>query len=108
VRVSDASAFALAVQWHPEWRYWEDPFAVRLFAAFGDAVRARAGALFLRGRWLMSDMESWLRDRRVNEVECLVPDMSGIARGKILPSSNSCAASSTTACACRKASSPRP
>ncbi|MBG51181.1 MAG: glutamine synthetase [Alphaproteobacteria bacterium] len=27
----------------------------------------------------------WLRDRRVTEVECMVPDMSGIARGKILP-----------------------
>jgi glutamine synthetase len=32
-------------------------------------------------------MEAWLRERRVTEVECLVPDISGIARGKILPSS---------------------
>lgn len=27
----------------------------------------------------------WLRERRVTEVECLVADMSGVARGKILP-----------------------
>ena len=35
----------------------------------------------------MSEMDSWLAERRITEVECLVPDMSGIARGKILPSS---------------------
>jgi len=33
----------------------------------------------------MNDLESWLRGRGITEVECLVPDMSGIARGKILP-----------------------
>jgi glutamine synthetase len=33
----------------------------------------------------MSDMEPWLRERRVTEVECLVADLNGIARGKILP-----------------------
>jgi len=27
----------------------------------------------------------WLKERRVGEVECMVPDMGGIARGKILP-----------------------
>lgn len=27
----------------------------------------------------------WLKDRRIGEVECMVPDMAGIARGKILP-----------------------
>jgi glutamine synthetase len=27
----------------------------------------------------------WLKERRIGEVECLVPDMGGIARGKILP-----------------------
>jgi glutamine synthetase len=31
------------------------------------------------------DLEAWLRERRVTEVECILPDMSGIARGKILP-----------------------
>ncbi|WP_439817678.1 glutamine synthetase family protein [Zavarzinia sp. CC-PAN008] len=33
----------------------------------------------------MKDIETWLKERRVTEIECLVPDMSGIARGKILP-----------------------
>lgn len=32
-----------------------------------------------------AQIAKWLRDRRVTEVECMVPDMSGIARGKILP-----------------------
>ncbi|MFG6489815.1 glutamine synthetase family protein [Roseateles sp. BYS78W] len=27
----------------------------------------------------------WLREHRVGEVECLVPDLTGLARGKILP-----------------------
>jgi glutamine synthetase len=29
--------------------------------------------------------EDWLSERGIDEVECLVPDMSGTARGKILP-----------------------
>ncbi len=32
-----------------------------------------------------SDMEKWLTDKRVTEIECLVPDLTGVARGKILP-----------------------
>ena len=31
------------------------------------------------------NVEKWMKDRRITEVECMVPDMSGIARGKILP-----------------------
>lgn len=42
VRVADAPSFAVAVQWHPEWKFRENPFSVALFRAFGDAVRARA------------------------------------------------------------------
>ena len=30
-------------------------------------------------------MEQWLREHKVTEVECLVADLNGIARGKILP-----------------------
>ncbi len=30
-------------------------------------------------------LEDWIADRKIDEVECLVPDMAGIARGKILP-----------------------
>lgn len=33
--------FLIGVQWHPEWRYREDPVSVALFAAFGDACRER-------------------------------------------------------------------
>jgi putative glutamine amidotransferase len=40
--VDDAGAFALAVQWHPEWRMQENPFSERLFGAFGKACRDRA------------------------------------------------------------------
>ncbi|NQW11839.1 MAG: glutamine synthetase [Alphaproteobacteria bacterium] len=31
------------------------------------------------------DLKSWIEERRITEVECLVSDLSGIARGKILP-----------------------
>ena len=41
VSVRDAPGFVLGVQWHPEWRVREDPHSKRLFAAFGDACRAR-------------------------------------------------------------------
>jgi glutamine synthetase len=33
----------------------------------------------------MSDVERWLQEREITEVECLVADLNGIARGKILP-----------------------
>lgn len=41
-RVQDAPAFALAVQWHPEWKVRENPFYQAIFTAFGDACRQRA------------------------------------------------------------------
>ncbi len=31
------------------------------------------------------DHDGWIRDNAIDEVECLVPDMSGVPRGKILP-----------------------
>lgn len=33
----------------------------------------------------MSDLESWLNERHITEVECIVADINGIGRGKILP-----------------------
>ena len=39
--VQGARTFAVAVQWHPEWRCWENPFYSAIFRAFGDAVRQR-------------------------------------------------------------------
>ncbi len=34
--------FALAVQWHPEWKVTENKFSMAIFKAFGDACRAYA------------------------------------------------------------------
>ena len=42
VRVTGATGFAYAVQWHPEWRAPEDPVSTALLRAFGDACRAHA------------------------------------------------------------------
>ncbi|UEM03083.1 gamma-glutamyl-gamma-aminobutyrate hydrolase family protein [Skermanella rosea] len=42
VSVTGAAAFALAVQWHPEWRFWECPDSTALFRAFGAACADRA------------------------------------------------------------------
>lgn len=44
VRVEDAAAFALGIQWHPEWRCMEVPASRAIFAAFGDACRERVRA----------------------------------------------------------------
>ena len=41
-RVDGARAFALAVQWHPEWQVTENPFSLAMFKAFGDACREYA------------------------------------------------------------------
>ena len=38
--IGGAAGFALAVQWHPEWRVTENPQSMALFKAFGDACRA--------------------------------------------------------------------
>lgn len=41
-----AHSFALAVQWHPEWRFADNPFYTAIFQAFGRACEARH-----RQRW---------------------------------------------------------
>jgi len=41
VHVSAHPGFALAVQWHPEWKVMQNPDSLRLFRAFGDACRER-------------------------------------------------------------------
>jgi putative glutamine amidotransferase len=40
-RVRSATSFAVAVQWHPEWKVMGNPFSQALFAAFGKAARRR-------------------------------------------------------------------
>ncbi len=42
VRVTDAPAFALGVQWHPEWSIDSDPFSRTIFTAFHTAMRRHA------------------------------------------------------------------
>ena len=37
--VAGAAGFTLAVQWHPEWRFTENPAAMKLWRAFGAACR---------------------------------------------------------------------
>jgi putative glutamine amidotransferase len=41
-RVDSTDGFALAVQWHPEWRMKENKLSMAIFSAFGDACRERA------------------------------------------------------------------
>jgi putative glutamine amidotransferase len=36
-RVADATGFTLAVQWHPEWRFSDNPDSMKLFTAFSEA-----------------------------------------------------------------------
>lgn len=44
VSVADAAGFALAVQWHPEWRPREHPLNDALYRAFAEACRVRQAA----------------------------------------------------------------
>jgi putative glutamine amidotransferase len=41
VSVTGAKKFALGVQWHPEWKYWESPVSRAILAAFGSACADR-------------------------------------------------------------------
>lgn len=41
-RVKSAPAFAIAVQWHPEWQVTSNPFSKALFAEFGRAARNKS------------------------------------------------------------------
>lgn len=34
---------------------------------------------------LNPDIEKWLKDNHITEVECILPDITGVARGKIIP-----------------------
>jgi putative glutamine amidotransferase len=44
VSMPGARGFLFATQWHPEWRWTENPISREIFAAFGAAVRARTPA----------------------------------------------------------------
>jgi putative glutamine amidotransferase len=53
VTVRDAPAFAVGVQWHPEYKALDNPVSRALFGAFRDAVHGRAAA---RARALAAGM----------------------------------------------------
>jgi glutamine synthetase len=38
-----------------------------------------------KSNFSFSDLENWLNERRVTEIECLVPDLTGVAGGKNPP-----------------------
>jgi putative glutamine amidotransferase len=44
VSLPGAKGFLLAVQWHPEWKFTDDPLSLALFQAFGEAMRAFSAA----------------------------------------------------------------
>ena len=39
----------------------------------------------IRNNFTHVELERWFDDNQVDEIECLVPDLTGVARGKILP-----------------------
>jgi putative glutamine amidotransferase len=45
VWVASAPGFTLGIQWHPEWRYAENPGSMAIFKAFGDACRTAKSTL---------------------------------------------------------------
>jgi putative glutamine amidotransferase len=45
VSMPGAKGFLFAVQWHPEWKWRDNPQSRAIFSAFGDAVRKHAKAL---------------------------------------------------------------
>ena len=42
ISVEHSEAFAVGVQWHPEWQVMNNPVYLSIFQAFGDACRQRA------------------------------------------------------------------
>ena len=41
ITITDAKAFSLGIQWHPEWRFWEDELSMKIFHTFGQAAKDR-------------------------------------------------------------------
>ncbi len=40
-----------------------------------------------RGVNSLADAKAWMAARGITEIECTVPDLAGVARGKIMPAS---------------------
>src|SRR5215510_14553657 len=57
------------------------------------ARKAGGGREACVGRWscamdkavIGSSVAGWIREHDVREIECLIPDMNGVLRGKVLP-----------------------
>ena len=45
-----------------------------------------------RGVTTLDEARAWLAERHIEEIECVVPDQAGVARGKIMPVSKFLAA----------------
>ena len=41
----------------------------------------------LRGVSTMDQAADWLAERGIEDIECITPDIAGVARGKMMPSS---------------------
>lgn len=52
----------------------------------------------------MDSIKGWMESNRITEVECLFPDFTGNARGKIIPANKFLREG---ACGCPRSSSPR-
>ena len=39
----------------------------------------------LRGVADMEAAQTWLSERGIEDIECIVPDLAGVARGKMMP-----------------------
>ena len=48
-------------------------------------ARKKSGKRQISAEQQESTLKLWLKERRITEVECLVPDLTGNARGKIIP-----------------------
>ena len=63
VSVKGAKGFAFGTQWHPEYKAANNPDSVKLFTAFGDAVRAhnrdRASTTFNKQTIRLSSLHSF-------------------------------------------------
>ena len=48
-------------------------------------TKAAKAAERIRGVGSLDEAREWLGGRRIEEIECVVPDQAGVARGKIMP-----------------------
>ena len=68
-KVDDVPGFALALQWHPEWKVMGNENSVKIFEAFGDVCTAYAAERQAvnwphRGRGSICAGHGWSRSRQ--------------------------------------------